>query len=175
MKRPPRLDEHRDALLEMARQRDELTDSWQKRMEKKHVEPGGSAETTRPRKGTFAALVEQSAAVHTIPALRNRREKRPGSLAGVALCGPEGSTAEDGGMRKSLGKLTGRGRVIVHGKPVGSISYRIDVWHDNPPHGRKGAEGWAEGDSAVLQAALMPPPQAWSCNTEILLCLGSLA
>ena len=42
---------------------------------------------------------------------------------------------------------------IVRGKPVGSVSYRIDVWHDNPPHGRKGAEGWSEGDPAVLQAA----------------------
>jgi hypothetical protein len=55
-------------------------------------------------------------------------------------------------MREPLGKLTGRGRVIVHSKPVGSISYWIDVWHDNPPHGRQGADGWAEGDLAVLQA-----------------------
>jgi hypothetical protein len=56
-------------------------------------------------------------------------------------------------MRRSLGKHIGRGRVVVNGKPVGSISYWIDVWHDNPPHGRKGADGWAEGDFSVLQAA----------------------
>ena len=38
------LSEHRDALLEMARQWDELADRWQRQMAQRHVEPGGSAE-----------------------------------------------------------------------------------------------------------------------------------
>jgi hypothetical protein len=38
------LDDAREALLKLAQHWDELADSWQKRMEKKDVEPGGSAE-----------------------------------------------------------------------------------------------------------------------------------
>jgi hypothetical protein len=38
------LHDHRDALLEMSRAWDELADSWQRQMEKKNVEPGGSAQ-----------------------------------------------------------------------------------------------------------------------------------
>jgi hypothetical protein len=38
------LNDHRDALLEIARYWDELADSWQRRTEKKDGEPSGSAE-----------------------------------------------------------------------------------------------------------------------------------
>jgi hypothetical protein len=37
------LNDHRDALLEMARQWDELADRWQRQMGKRNAEPGGSA------------------------------------------------------------------------------------------------------------------------------------
>jgi hypothetical protein len=36
------LNDHRDALLEIARYWDELADTWQRRMEKKDVEPGSA-------------------------------------------------------------------------------------------------------------------------------------
>ena len=37
------LEDHRDAMLEIAHYWDELADTWQKRLGEKHVEPGGSA------------------------------------------------------------------------------------------------------------------------------------